>query len=261
MTDQLSPDSPIVPSHATAADPVPAAEASPSVGVKKGNKVRSAWIGFAGRVTAQLIGAVATVGLGYALVTKHAERTAAAVAQATPTSVSVPAAPAASTSVGARRTSGPALAVLPFEDFSPDAAGRGLADGITEAVTAAVARDGRIHVTSRTSAMHVRQTPAPLRAIAAALGVDVVVEGSIVRQGRRARVTVQLIDAATDAHLWAQTYDRDVHDVLKFEAEIGGAITRDLASVLPRDLQSPSSGSSVTADPARLPHSAVRSAF
>jgi len=261
MTDQLSPSAPLVPSTATAADPVPAAEASTPVGLKKGTKVRSAWIGFAGRVTAQLIGAVATVGLGYALVTKHAERTAAAASQATPTRVTVPAAPSSSSLVQARRRNTPALAVLPFEDFSPAAAGHSLADGLTEAVTAAVARDGRIHVTSRTSAMHVRQTSAPLRDIAASLGVDVVVEGSIVRQGRKARVTVQLIDAATDAHLWAQTYDRDVHDVLKFEAEIGDAITRDLASVLPRDLQSPSSAATTTADAERLPQSSVRSAF
>ena len=260
MTDQLSPHTPLTPAHATVADPVPATEATPPVGLKKGSKVRSAWIGFAGRVTAQLIGAIATVGLGYALVTKHAERTAA-VAQTKPASVTVPAAPAAATLVHAKRINGPALAVLPFEDFSPADGGRSLADGLTEAVTAAMARDGRIHVTSRTSAMHVRQTPAPLREIAASLGVDVVVEGSIVRQGRKARVTVQLIDAKTDAHLWAQTYDRDVHDVLKFEAEIGDAITRDLTSVLPRDLQSPTSGATATADAARLPHSSVRSAF
>jgi len=109
--------------------------------------------------------------------------------------------------------------------------------------------------------MHVRTAPAPLREIAATLGVDVVVEGSIVRQGDRARVTVQLIDAETDAHLWAQTYDRPVRDVLAFEGEIGVAITRDLASVLPRELQTPASGDAAAAADARTPPPSARASF
>jgi TolB-like protein len=265
MTDHSFPSSPLVPSRAAAADTVPAAAASPHPASRKGRKVRSAWIGFAGRVTAQLIGAIATVGLGYALVTNHAgrkaEMAAAAAAAAVPTAAVVPVAPPAATLVRGRRAAGPALAVLPFEDFSPTAKGTALADGITEALTAAIAQDGRVHVTSRTSAMHVRRSPAPLRDIAAALGVDVVVEGSIVRQGDRARVTVQLIDAATDAHLWAQTYDRQVRDVLAFEGEIGAAITRDLASVLPRDLQTPLPADAATNADARTPQGAARVAF
>ena len=209
---------------------------------------------------------MATVGLGYALVTNHAgrkaEAAAAAAAATTPAAVQGRAEPAATTLVRVRRTSGPALAVLPFEDFSPTATGTSLADGVTESVTAALAREGRVHVTSRTSAMHVRTASAPLRDIAATLGVDVVVEGSIVRQGDRARVTVQLIDAATDAHLWAQTYDRPVRDVLAFEGEISVAITRDLASVLPRELQAPPSVDAATAAAdARTPQSSARAAF
>ena len=262
MTDHSSPSSPLIPSHAPVVDPVPAAEASPPL-PKKRNKVRSAWIGFAGRVTAQLIGAIATVGLGYAVVTTHAVKKAElAAATAAPASVQGRTEPAAPSLVRVRRASGPALAVLPFEDFSPTATGTSLADGVTESVTAALAREGRVHVTSRTSAMHVRKAPAPLRDIAATLGVDVVVEGSIVRQGDRVRVTVQLIDAATDAHLWAQTYDRPVRDVLAFEGEIGAAITRDLASVLPRELQAPPpvDAATATAD-ARTPPSSARAAF
>ena len=114
-------------------------------------RCRSAWIGFAGRVTAQLIGAIATVGLGYALVTNHAGRKAEVAARRSrhgarsrsgPRRARLP--PPWFASV---RTSGPALAVLPFEDFSPDATGTSLADGVTEAVTAALAREGRVHVT------------------------------------------------------------------------------------------------------------------
>jgi TolB-like protein len=218
-------------------------------------------------VTAQLIGAIATGGLGYALVTHHAGRKAqadaAAAAAATTPAVTEPrrAQPATATVVPVRRPSGPTLAVLPFEDFSPTATGMSLADGLTESLTAALARDGHVHVTSRTSAMHVRTTPAPLRDIAATLGADVVVEGSIVRQGDRARVTVQLIDGATDAHLWAQTYERPVRDVLAFEGEIGAAITRDLASVLPRELQAPQVGAAAAAADARTLPPTARIAF
>ena len=266
MTDHSSPSSPLIPSHAPAADPVPAAEATSQL-LKKRSKVRSAWIGFAGRVTAQLIGAIATVGLGYALVTNHAGRqaraeAAAAAAATTPAVAPRRAEPATATLVPVRRANGPTLAVLPFEDFSPTATGTSLADGVTESLTAALAREGRVHVTSRTSAMHVRKTPALLRDIAASLGVDVVVEGSIVRQGDRARVTVQLIDAATDAHLWAQTYDRPVRDILAFEGEIGAAITRDLTSVLPRELQlPPPADAATTAAEARTPAPSPRAAF
>jgi TolB-like protein len=146
--------------------------------------------------------------------------------------------------VKARHADGPSLVVLPFEDYSPVAPSAPLADGLTDAVTSALARSGRVHVTSRTSAMQYRQAARPVPAIAAELGVDLVVEGSIVRQGDRVRVTVQLIDAATDGHLWAQTYERPARDVLAFDAGISAAIDRDLAGVLPRRLQSPASSAS-----------------
>ena len=255
MTDHISPDSPLIPSHAPVADPVPAAEAllQPP---KKPSKVRSAWIGFAGRVTAQLIGAIATVGLGYAVVTNHAGRKAEFAAAAghgcRGASHGSATRRARCRHRGARpsrQRPGPGRAAV--RGFLAGRHGTSLADGVTESVTAALAREGRVHVTSRTSAMHVRKASAPLRDIAATLGVDVVVEGSIVRQGDRARVTVQLIDAATDAHLWAQTYDRPVRDVLAFEGEIGATITRDLASVLPRELQTPPSSTRPRPPPMR----------
>src|SRR5262245_23756362 len=120
MTDHSSASSsPLIPSHAPAAEQVPAAEAQPH-SPKKRSKLRSAWIGFAGRVTAQLIGAIATVGLGYALVTNHAGRKAQAEAAAA-AAATTPAVtqqrrvePAAATLVPVRRPSGPTLAVLPF---------------------------------------------------------------------------------------------------------------------------------------------------
>lgn len=247
MTDHLPPSSPLDFAPATASEPTSDAATSPVR--KKKDKVRSAWISFAGRVVAQLVGAAATVVLGYTVVSHTAKSavTAASTASAAPAPAGAgPVAagqqgtvPGAPTLVRVQRAAGPALVVLPFADYSPGAGPTLSADGLTEAVTAALARSGRVHVTSRTSAMQYRQSTRPLPAIAAELGVDLVVEGSIVRQGDRARVTVQLIDAATDAHLWAQTYDRPARDVLAFEADISAVIDRDLAGVLPRGLQAP----------------------
>jgi TolB-like protein len=259
MSDHLLPSSPLAPSHATTAAPVPAVEASPLEGKKKKNKVRSAWISFVSRIVAQVIGAVATVVLGFAIVSNHVGKLPAVT---TVTTSAAPATagqgasesqvrhetPAAPTLVRARRTPGAALVVLPFQDFSPAGKPTALADGLTEAVTAALARGGRVHVTSRTSAMQYKAPTQSLPAIAAHLGVDFVVEGSIVRQADRVRVTVQLIDAATDTHVWAQTYDRPARDVLAFGAGVGADIDRDLRSVLPRSLQPVPPAATATAD-------------
>jgi TolB-like protein len=254
MSDHTLPSSPLTPPHAPATDPVPVAEANPLEAKKKKAKLRSAWISFVGRIVAQVIGAVATVVLGFAVVSSHVARlpggsasaSTPATATATPSqntqSVQTPAV------ARARRTRGAALVVLPFEDFSPSGSTAGLADGLTEAVTAAVAQGGRVHVTSRTSAMQYRKPSRGLPAIAAELGVDFVIEGSILRQRDRVRVTVQLIDAATDMHVWAQTYDRAASDVLAFGAGIGADIESDLRSVLPRTLQAAPPAARATAD-------------
>jgi TolB-like protein len=252
MSDLLSPSSSLIPAPTCAPTtaPVPAVEAPPLDGRKKKSKVRSAWIAFAGRIVAQVIGAVATVVLGVTIVNSHMGKVAAPVA-ATPAAATAPAVAAdapAPILARARRTPGAALVVLPFQDFSPAGPPAALADGLTEAVTAALARSGRVRVTSRTSAMQYKQARSALPVIAAELGVDFVVEGSLVRQGDRVRVTVQLIDAATDTHVWAQTYDRPAGDVLAFGADIGAVIDRDLAGVLPRSLQSSSPSTTATAD-------------
>ena len=94
-----------------------------------------------------------------------------------------------------------------------------------------------MQVTSRTSAMQYKKPTRVLPDIAAELGVDYVIEGSIQRQADRVRVTVQLIDAATDTHLWAETYDRQARDLLALGAALGAVIDRDLRSVLPRAVQ------------------------
>jgi TolB-like protein len=244
MSDHLSPSFSLIPAPTSAPTTasVPAVEAPPLEGKKKKSKVRSAWIAFAGRIVAQVIGAVATVVLGVAIVNSHMGKVAAPVATAS----------AVPLRVRTRPTPGSTLVVLPFQDFSPTGAPAALADGLTEAVTAALARSGRVRVTSRTSAMQYKQAKSALPVIAAELGVDFVVEGSLVRQGDRVRVTVQLIDAATDTHVWAQTYDRPAGDVIALGAGIGAAIDGDLAGVLPRRLQSAAPSATATADLAPL---------
>lgn len=267
MSDHILPSSTLSPSHAPAVAPVPAAEANPLEARKKKSKLRSAWISFVGRIVAQVIGAVATVVLGFAVVSSHvgmlpghASVTSAVASTASPTPVG--AAPTSRAGVArARRTSGAALVVLPFEDYSATASPAGMADGLTEAVTAALAQSGRVRVTSRTSAMQYKKPARVLPEIAAELGVDLVIEGSFQRQADRVRVTVQLIDAATDTHVWAQTYDRRARDLLALGAGIGADIDRDLRSVLPRTLQAVSPSASATADVPTSETTALRSAF
>jgi TolB-like protein/Tfp pilus assembly protein PilF len=116
------------------------------------------------------------------------------------------------------------LAVLPFENLTGDSGQEYFVAGVTEAVTTSLAQIQALKVISRTSAMQYRQTHKQLREVARELNVDAVVEGSVLRSGDRVRVTAQLIDARTDTHLWTQSYDRAIPDVLALQADVAGAI-------------------------------------
>src|SRR5207247_9597327 len=111
------------------------------------------------------------------------------------------------------------LAGRPLESPSGDPSQEFLVDGITEALIADLAKIEALKVISRTSAMRYKGARRPLPEIAAELGVDAIVEGSVVRAGDRVRITAQLIHAATDTHLWAETYDRELSDVLPVQGE------------------------------------------
>src|SRR5262249_7350918 len=102
------------------------------------------------------------------------------------------------------------LAVLPLENLSRDKEQDYFVDGMTDALITDLAKINALRVVSRTSVMRYRDTPKPLPEIARELNVDAVVEGSVLRAGDRVRITVQLIHAATDQHLWADAYDRDL---------------------------------------------------
>jgi TolB-like protein/DNA-binding winged helix-turn-helix (wHTH) protein len=106
------------------------------------------------------------------------------------------------------------VAVLPLENMSGDPKQDYFADGMTEELTTDLAKISSLRVISRTSTARYRGTRVPMSQIARELGVDAVVLGSVSRTAKRVRITAQLIDAGRDRHLWAETYDRELDDVL-----------------------------------------------
>lgn len=118
------------------------------------------------------------------------------------------------------------LAVLPLDNLSGDPAQEYLADEMTEELCGRLARIHDLRVISRTSVMRFKGTRLSLPEIARMLGVDAVVEGSVIRQGSRIRVHAQLIRGATDEHLWADEYDGELGDVLALESEVAQSIAR-----------------------------------
>ncbi len=118
------------------------------------------------------------------------------------------------------------LAVLPLENLSGDPGQEYFADGMTEVVIGNLAKLGELRVISRTSVMHYKGVRKPLPEIARELGVDAVDEGSVLRAGDRVRITAQLIDARDDSHVWSESYDRELADVLALQADVARAIAR-----------------------------------
>jgi TolB-like protein/Tfp pilus assembly protein PilF len=116
------------------------------------------------------------------------------------------------------------LAVLPLGNLSGDPSQDYLADGITEAVIGRLSNIHDLRVISRTSVMRFKNTQISLPEIARTLGVDAIVEGSVIREGDRIRVTTQLIRGATDEHFWSETYDREMRDALTLESALAQSI-------------------------------------
>src|SRR5213596_2030405 len=125
------------------------------------------------------------------------------------------------------------IAVLPFQNLSPDPQNAFFADGVQDEILTNLARIGDLKVISRTSVMQYKAgTARNARTIAQALGVSHLLEGSVQREGGKVRVNAQLIDARNDAHVWAQTYDRDLADVFAIQSEIAQTIAEQLRSRL-----------------------------
>jgi len=141
----------------------------------------------------------------------------------TPTSASGRA--AASTDSGATRIQ--ALAVLPFADMSQAKDQEYLCEGMAEEILNALTRLPGLRVIARTSAFRLRDEP-DLRKVGEALGVDVVLQGSVRRADQRLRITAQLVDVADDSHIWSERFDREMTDVFAIQDEIANAIVKKL---------------------------------
>jgi non-specific serine/threonine protein kinase len=133
------------------------------------------------------------------------------------------------------------VAVLPFKSPSGDSEMESLADGLTEDVTTRLTRFSYLHVVARNSALRYKGQAADLRTVGAELGARYVIEGSVRKGGSAVRITVQLIDASNGAHLWAETYDRDLKgtSVFALQDEITARLAATIADaygVLPRSM-------------------------
>lgn len=126
------------------------------------------------------------------------------------------------------RTEIRSLAVLPLANLSGDPEQDYFADGMTEELITDLAKIGALRVISRTSVMNYKNAHKPLPTIARELNVDAVVVGSVRKSAGRARIAAQLIEARTDRHLWADTYERDLRDVLAMEDEVARAIAGEI---------------------------------
>ena len=124
------------------------------------------------------------------------------------------------------------VAVLPFENRSEDKANAYLAEGIQDEILTRLSKIADLKVISRTSTQHYKSAPENLPEIAKQLGVAHIVEGSVQKSGEAVRVNVQLIKAANDSHLWADTFDRKLTDIFSVESEVAKAIADTLKAKL-----------------------------
>jgi serine/threonine protein kinase/Flp pilus assembly protein TadD len=134
--------------------------------------------------------------------------------------------------VGSSQTRIQSLAVIPLVNISGDPAQEYFSDGLTDALIADLAEIGSIKVISRTSSMQYKQTKQTLPEIAHELNVEGIIEGTVQRSGDRVRITADLIQAATDKHVWTRSYERDIRDVFTLEREVAGDIARQVQAQL-----------------------------
>jgi TolB-like protein/Tfp pilus assembly protein PilF len=124
------------------------------------------------------------------------------------------------------------IAVLPFLDLSPDKDQEYFSDGLSEELLNVLARNRQLRVTSRTSAFSFKGTNTDIKTIAAKLNVQHILEGSVRKAGSTLRITAQLIDVETDAHLWSQTYDGTLDNIFALQDSISGSVAEALKIAL-----------------------------
>ena len=126
------------------------------------------------------------------------------------------------------------IAVLPLSNLSGDFSQDYFADGMTDEIITALAKSRSLRVVSRTSAMQYKGVQRPVREIARELGVDGVLEGSVSRSSNRVHMTVQLIYAPADSHVWAESYDRDLNQAYSLPEELSQTVAKDESRHLAR---------------------------
>ena len=136
--------------------------------------------------------------------------------------------PAAKTLLQAAAITEKSIAVLPFENRSEEKANAYFADGIQDEILTRLSKIADLKVISSTSTQHYKSAPENLPEIARQLGVAHILEGGVQKSGDSVRVNVQLIKAATDSHIWADTFDRKLTDILAVESEVAKAIADQL---------------------------------
>ncbi|CAN5822645.1 adenylate/guanylate cyclase domain-containing protein [soil metagenome] len=135
---------------------------------------------------------------------------------------------------GASHPAAPSVAVLPFANMSSDAGNEYFSDGITEEILTLLGQIEGLKVISRTSVMRYKGTRKPIMVIGEELGVGAILEGSVRHAGGRVRIAAQLINAATDEHMWADRYDRDMEDIFGIQSDVAGRIVEALQLRLTR---------------------------
>jgi TolB-like protein/Tfp pilus assembly protein PilF len=184
------------------------------------------------RVLPAIAAVVVALALAYLLINKF--RVSTHVAASPPLAAAV--APAAASTLAAPFNPPPhSVAVLPFVNMSGDKAQDYFSDGLSEELLNSLSRINELQVAARTSSFYFKGEHADLSTIARKLNVASVLEGSVRRSGHTVRITVQLINAVTGFHLWSQSYDRDLGDVLKLQSEIANAVAVALKVTLLSD--------------------------
>jgi TolB-like protein len=191
---------------------------------KRRAKVRSAWISFAGRIVAQILGAAATVGFALIVLGRNVPASDGndVAFAGTPVAIGL------SGPVAGR----PTVAVLPFHTFAATPDHDHMAGALTDLLVSELAQQNEISVTSATSSMRFQGGLATVPEIGRQLGVTHIVEGSITVASGRARVIAQLIDAGSDRHVWARSYETTLDDALAVESRVAKEIAGEVRGLL-----------------------------
>ncbi len=126
----------------------------------------------------------------------------------------------------------PSIAVLPFVNMSRDEENEYFADGLAEELLNVLSKIRGLRVASRTSAFHFKGKDVDIPTVAQKLNVATVLEGSVRKAGKRVRITAQLVEVATDSHLWSETYDRELEDIFAVQDDIAQSVVKELRSAL-----------------------------